>query len=135
MRGILAAMRRAVSAAAIVLALSCAHVAVYQRQVLDTLYFGTQKADGSVVADADWQSFLATEITPRFPSGLTTFDANGQWRNTTGTIERERTHIVQLVHPPSAADETALRAIISAYKTLFAQEAVLQVRSDACLPR
>jgi hypothetical protein len=128
-------MRRAASALALILTLSCANVAVYQRQVLDTFYFGTQKPDGSAVADADWQQFLATEITPRFPSGLTTFDASGQWRDARGAIKRERTHIVQLVHTPTAEDEARIRAIVTAYKSRFAQEAVLQVRSEVWLPR
>src|SRR5688500_17329335 len=44
-----------------------------------TLYFGLARPSG-VVSDANWQSFLRDEITPRFPDGLTVWEADGQWR-------------------------------------------------------
>jgi hypothetical protein len=125
---------RTASAFLVLLTLSCANLAVYEKQELETLYFGTQKPDGSApVTDAEWQQFLNDEITPRFPSGLTTWDASGQWRDQHNVIERERTHIVQIVH--GAGDEGKIAAIIEAYKKRFAQEAVFRVRSDVWMPR
>jgi hypothetical protein len=103
---------------------------------MDTLYFGTQKPDGSApVSDAEWQQFLADEITMRFPSGLTTWEASGQWRDEHKVIERERTHIVQVVHPAGGEVEGRIVAIIAAYKKRFAQEAVFRVWSDVWMPR
>src|SRR5437763_117712 len=84
----------------------------------------------SAVTDAEWQKFLAEEITARFPSGLTTWEASGQWRDEHNVIERERTHIVQVVHPASGDVEGRITAIIALYKKRFAQEAVFRVRSD-----
>jgi hypothetical protein len=124
---------RTASAFLLLLTLSCANLAVYEKQELDTLYFGTQKPEGGVVSDAEWQQFLADEITSRFPSGLTTWEAFGQWRDQHNVIERERTHIVQIVH--GSADEGKIVAIISLYKKRFAQEAVFRVRSDVWMPR
>jgi Protein of unknown function (DUF3574) len=124
---------RTASAFLILLALSCANLAVYEKQELDTLYFGTQKPEGGVVNDAEWQQFLADEITSRFPSGLTTWEASGQWRDQHNVIEREQTHIVQIVH--SSGDEAKIAAIIDLYKKRFAQEAVFRVRSDVWMPR
>jgi len=126
------AMRTA-SAFLILLTLSCANLAVYEKQEMDTLYFGTQKPEGGVVTDAEWQQFLADEITSRFPSGLTTWEASGQWRDQHNVIERERTHIVQIVHTPG--DEGKIATIIDLYKKRFAQEAVFRVRSDVWMPR
>ncbi|HSY52209.1 MAG TPA: DUF3574 domain-containing protein [Thermoanaerobaculia bacterium] len=126
---------RTVSALLVLLTLSCAGLVVYEQQEMDTLYFGTQKPDGGVVSDAEWQQFLADEITTRFPSGLTTWDASGQWRDAHNVIERERTHIVQVVHPVSREEEERLDAIIALYQKRFAQEAVFRVRSDVWLPR
>jgi hypothetical protein len=126
---------RTASAFLVLLTLSCAGLAVYERQELDTLYFGTQKPEGGAVSDAEWQQFLADEITSRFPSGLTTWEASGQWRDTHNVIERERTHIVQIVHRSSGEDEGRIAAIIATYKKRFAQEAVLRVRSDVWMPR
>lgn len=127
---------RTASALLVLLTLSCASLAVYERQELDTLYFGTQKPDGSApVTDAEWQQFLAGEITSRFPSGLTTWEASGQWRDAHNVIERERTHIVQIVHRSNGENEGRVAAIIAAYKKRFAQEAVFRVRSDVWMPR
>jgi hypothetical protein len=127
---------RTASALLVLFTLSCAGLAVYERQELDTLYFGTQKPDGSApVTDAEWQQFLADEITSRFPSGLTTWEASGQWRDAHNVIERERTHIVQIVHRSHGEDEGRIAAIIAAYKKRFAQEAVFRVRSDVWMPR
>jgi Protein of unknown function (DUF3574) len=129
-------MRRAASALLVLLTLSCAGLTVYEQQELDTLYFGTQKPDGSApVTDAEWQQFLGDEITSRFPSGLTTWDASGQWRDSHGVIEHERTHIIQLVHRANGEDEKRIAVIITLYKKRFAQEAVFRVRSEVLLPQ
>jgi hypothetical protein len=127
---------RTAAAFLVLLTLSCASLAVYEQQQMDTLYFGTQKPDGSApVTDAEWQQFLAEEITARFPSGLTTWEASGQWRDEHNVIERERTHIVQLVHPASGDVEGRITAIIALYMKRFAQEAVFRVRSDVFIRR
>ncbi len=98
--------------------------------VVETLYFGTATPDGRVSA-ADWQDFLAREVTPRFPQGLTVSEASGQWRGAGGRIVQEATHVLTLV--TADADEAALPAIITAYRTRFRQEAVLRVHHAACL--
>jgi hypothetical protein len=98
-----------------------------QVRVSDRLYFGRMRADG-LVSEADWAAFLADEVTPRFPQGLTVWSANGQWRDSASRITREPTFILELVHPLSADDDTALRAIVAEYRRRFAQESVLWVR-------
>ena len=92
---------------------------------VDTLYFGTAKPDHSVVTAAEWQKFLGDEVTPRF-EGFTHWEAHGSWKG-----ESEESHVLQIVH--AAGREDAVAAIIDAYKKRFAQEAVLQVRSDVWL--
>jgi len=108
---------------------ACANVQVFHGVASDTLYFGTQIPAGGVVSDAEWQQFLADVITPRFPDGFTTWEANGQWRDQKGVIEHERTHIVQIVKP----DEVKIREIVEIYKKQFHQEAVMCVSSDVGL--
>jgi hypothetical protein len=136
MRGILSAMRRTASALLVLLMLSCAGITVYERQEMDTLYFGTQKPDGSPpVTETEWQRFLEDEITTRFPNGLTTWDATGRWRDSHGTVEHERTHIVQIVHRANGEEEGHIAAVIALYKKNFAQESVFRVRSDVWMPR
>lgn len=63
-----------------------------------TLYFGGARPKGSV-SELEWQLFLRDEVTPRFPNGMTVWDAEGQWRGPGGEIGHERTKVLLLVHP------------------------------------
>jgi hypothetical protein len=136
MRVILFVMRRTASALLVLLMLSCSGIVVYEKQEMDTLYFGTQKPDGTPpVTETEWQRFLEDEITTRFPNGLTTWDASGRWRDAHGVVEHERTHVVQIVHRANGEEEGRIAAIIATYKKTFAQEAVFRVRSDVWMPR
>ena len=65
----------------------------YQLAVHDSLYFGTAKPDG-VVSSEDWAKFLESTVTPRFPHGLTSSRASGQWRGPDGEIVREDAHVL-----------------------------------------
>ena len=99
----------------------------------DSVYFGTGMPDGAVVTTDEWEGFLATAVTPRFPQGLTVSTVSGQWRGADGSIVREQTHVLGLVHADDAASEDAIGDIIADYKTRFRQEAVLRVRSPVCI--
>ncbi len=120
------ARARSTVLAALLLASACVHFDVYRVEVVDTLYFGTAKADGSAVSDAEWQRFVADVVAPRL-EGFTTWDADGLYRTKAGVVEHERTHIIQIVH----GDGRAIAEIIGAYKKQFAQESVLRLRSRA----
>ena len=74
-----------------------------------------------------------TVVTPRFPDGLTAWPAQGQWRSPDGAPVREASWVLNIVHAPDAASETAIVEIVDAYKTRFRQESVLRVVSDACV--
>ena len=115
--------------AALFLASACVHFDVYRVDVVDTLYFGTVKADGSVVSDAEWTRFVDVVIAPRL-EGFTTWEALGLYRTNAGGVERERTHIVQIVHA-DGKHERDIADIIAAYKKAFAQESVLRLRGRA----
>ena len=43
---------------------------------------------GGEVSEAEFQKFLDREITPRFPDGLTVYEADGQFLDSTGTLIR-----------------------------------------------
>ena len=103
-----------------------------QPAVQDSLYFGTGKAAGFVSAD-EWSAFLERVVTPRFPSGLTVSQASGQWRGADGSIVRETTYVLHLLHGNDAPSEQSVATIVAAYKTQFGQEAVLRVRAKACM--
>ena len=58
--------------------------------------------------------------------------ANGQWRGNDGSIVRESSYVLTLVHPDDAASEASIQAISQAYKTRFQQEAVMRLKQRAC---
>ena len=99
--------------------------------VSESLYFGTATPDG-VVSDEKWAAFLRDDVTPRFPDGLTTWTASGQWRGKDGIIVREKSHVLQLLHDVDEPVDADISAIITAYKLRFRQESVLRVTAPAC---
>ena len=95
------------------------------------LYFGTAKPGGSVSSE-EWSAFLAQVVTPRFPAGLSVWPASGQWQSADGSITKENSFVLSLVHAQDEATERAIQAVIAQYKSQFQQEAVLRVKSYAC---
>ncbi len=100
--------------------------------VQELVYFGTDTPIGRVTQE-DWAQFLSAVVTPRFPDGLSTWQASGQWRSASGTIIREPSYVLSLVHPDNVGANRAVEEIVSSYKTRFQQEAVLRVRSMTCM--
>ena len=93
------------------------------------LLFGT-----SHVSEASFARFLAREVTPRFPDGLTVFDARGQWRAPgSQKTSRERSKVVMIAMPPDAGNEDRLGKIIEAYKARFKQQSVGLIVRPACV--
>jgi hypothetical protein len=96
--------------------------------VATTLYFGLSSSDGSGVSEQEWQDFLDQFVTPRFPDGLTVTDAAGQYQmNQGGTIIRERSKVVTLIHDADAASRVRIAEIKAEYCRRFSQESVLSV--------
>ena len=99
--------------------------------VQELLYFGTETTSGHVTPE-DWGQFLSEIVTPRFPDGLSVWQAYGQWRSASGEMIREPSYVLSLVHPDDIATNNFVQEIITFYKTRFQQEAVLRVKSSAC---
>jgi uncharacterized protein DUF3574 len=97
------------------------------------MYFGWSVKGLPVVSVQAWSQFLASEVTPKFPDGLTVFDANGQWRSSDGRVYREATHVVLILYQADATTEGKIEAIRAAYKKQFHQEnAPLRVDATVC---
>lgn len=103
-----------------------------QLAIHDTLYFGAAKPNGVVLSE-EWAEFLKGTVSPRFPQGLTAWQASGQWRSAEGFIVRETSHVLTLVHPDDELSEKAVLEIVGTYKSKFQQESVLRARSPACV--
>lgn len=98
------------------------------------LFFGRNIGHRHAVTEAAWSRFLAAEITPRFPEGLTVLDASGQWRDKKrNMLVRERSKLVLLTLRPGAADQAKIDAIVAAYKRRFQQQSVAVLVRPACI--
>jgi hypothetical protein len=100
-------------------------------QVRTTLYFGLSRPKGSV-SELEWQIFLRDEVTRRFPDGFTVWQAEGQWQTPDGTIDREQSKVLLLVHSDTDAARQSVRAIIQAYRKAFDQQSVLWENARVC---
>jgi hypothetical protein len=95
------------------------------------LFFGSARPDGSVVTDEEFGTFVDAEVAPRFPDGLTLLVGHGQFKNGVGSVVRERSFVLILLHPgPNPAGSAGVEAIRRAYKARFAQDSVLRVDSQ-----
>jgi hypothetical protein len=101
-------------------------------QVRTTLYFGLSRPKGSV-SELEWQIFLRDEVTRRFPDGFTVWAAEGQWQTPAGSIDREASKVLLLVHADTAAARESVQAVIQAYRKAFEQQSVLWENSRVCV--
>lgn len=98
------------------------------------LMFGRDIGHHLGVSEIAWARFVAREITPRFPDGLTITDAYGQWRERpNGRIVREPSKLVVIVLPGHDDDQARLDAIVNAYKREFRQQSVGVIVQSACV--
>jgi hypothetical protein len=97
------------------------------------LMFG-RSVHGHPAADhVAWTRFLAHEITPRFPDGLTVIDAAGQWRDPSSRrIAHEPSRLVIIVTAGDVSLDGKIAAIVAAYRQRFRQKSVGVVTSAVC---
>lgn len=92
------------------------------------LYFGSEKPDGSEVTEKEFEQFVDEEVTPSFPDGLTLLTGEGQFRDSSGDIVEEPSHVLILLHPPDDTEANGeIEEIREDYKSDFEQESVLRV--------
>ena len=97
------------------------------------LFMGRSSQSVEVVDDTAWASFLEDTVTPRFPDGLTVFDARGQWRDSEGLVRKERSKLLVILAPAGDDQMRSIDEVSDEYKRRFNQESVLRVVTDACV--
>lgn len=100
-----------------------------------SLLFGLSRPDGRPITDTEWHDFLARAVTPRFPDGLSVFQASGQWRDRISLrVTAEPSRIVWIAAEPDTPDlTTRLDAIRAEYRHDFQQQSVGLVVRANCL--
>jgi hypothetical protein len=98
------------------------------------LIFGATHRNGRAIPEARWRRFLADEVTPRFPDGLTVLSGSGQWkRPDTGDIARMPVRMLLIWYAPGGDADVRIEAIRTAYKSAFDQLSVMRVDSADCV--
>lgn len=97
------------------------------------LFFGLSRSNGPDVTEEEFQHFVDTEVTPRFPDGLTLLTGRGQFKGSTGTIIQEGSKVLILLYPFNQKSNRAVEQIREAYKDTFQQESVLRVDGQSCV--
>lgn len=99
-----------------------------------TLFFGMAIPGGGKVSDGEWRSFLDTEVTPRFPDGLSVLQAAGQWKDSSsGAVVRENSRALLIWTENSPGASAEIDAIRDAYKERFSQDSVMRVDDLDCV--
>ena len=136
---------RVAAALALVLALALALAGGANAQLVDCrggqrptqvaeLMFGRNIGSRIGVSEGEFGRFVDRVIISRFPSGLTVFNAAGEWRDqASNKIVREPSKIVQIVLPGQVEDIARLNEIVEAYKTRFKQQSVGMIVRPACV--
>ncbi len=97
------------------------------------LYFGLSRADGPDITNDEFEEFLDTVVTPRFPDGLTLLTGDGQFRGENGLVIKEPSKLLILFYPWTAQRSHAANRIREIYKRDFQQQAVLRVDETSCV--
>jgi hypothetical protein len=112
----------------------CAALGGGQPMLVAELLYGRNQGGTLRVTDAEWQVYVAEELTTRFPDGLTVVDALGQWQDAGGRgLVREPSKLVLIATTPGPETDAKLTAAIAAYKGRFAQDSVGLIRRQACV--
>ena len=97
------------------------------------LLFGTQRKNAPPVSEEEWSQFVAAEVTPRFPDGLTVFTGEGQWRGADRAIIKETARMLVIWYSDTEDAHALIEAIRAAYKERFGQMSVLRADGQSCV--
>lgn len=85
------------------------------------------------ISDRDIRKFIDTEVTPRFPEGVTVVDGGGQWRGDENRLIREASKVVMIVLPEKGDPLGKVEAVRAAYRARFKQESHVVTPPPSCV--
>lgn len=99
------------------------------------LYFGlSHPQTKNIIPETDWQTFVDTCVSPRFPDGLTVLSGAGQWKNqNSNLIDKEPSRVLVLLYPRKdlKIKSEQIKIIQKNFCTRFEQQAVMRVDTRA----
>jgi len=98
------------------------------RMMETDLYFAQTRADGSLITEAEWNSFRENQIAKVFKNGCTVIKASGNWLNPdTHKLITEPSHVVICYYKRSAQMSQQIDSLRYWYKVMFNQQSILRV--------
>jgi Protein of unknown function (DUF3574) len=98
-----------------------------------SLFFGLYRPAGAPITEQEWNDFVKTEITPRFPLGLSVLSIDGQWQDrVTGHVGHEPSRLVWISTTLTPDLSGRIETIRAAYRTRFQQQSVGLVVTPGC---
>ncbi len=97
------------------------------------LFFGLSKPDGSYVTEKEFQMFIDNVVTPLFPDGLTLLSGTGQFKDSSGTVNKEGSKLLILLYPFNSESNRRIKQIRDVYTSTFQQQSVLRVDDQSCV--
>ena len=85
------------------------------------------------ITDGDFRQFVDTEVTPRFPDGVTLVDGGGQWKGDENRLIREAAKVVMIVLPEKGDPAGKVEAVRAAYRSKFRQDSVVVMPPPTCV--
>ncbi len=93
------------------------------------IYCGRNIPAGGQVSDSEFSDFLKKIVTKEFPKGLTLFNAYGQMEKASGTIVKQPTAVIVIVHEKTKSNTVKIQRIIDAYRSRFGNPQVMSISS------
>jgi len=102
------------------------------RWVRTELYFAICLVGAADTRGVQWQAFLDSEVTPRFPDGLTVLDAYGQWLASGAKVpSRLISKELVILHEDTPQRNADIEALRTAWKQATGDQSVLRVSQPA----
>ena len=106
--------------------------AEFNKFIEHRIFFGRNFPDGQSISDEAWNTFLADEITPRFPAGLSVLDVQGQWKDASGVLVKDRTKLLLILASPGDGSLQLMNEVAEQFLKTYPQGSILRSYEEVC---
>lgn len=93
------------------------------------IYLGTESIPGYDISKTEFTRFMDTVITKYFPKGFTLYETYGQMQEPNGTITKQETWVLVIVHEKTEERNKAITSVVEEYRKQFLNAEVMTTTS------
>jgi hypothetical protein len=90
------------------------------------IYLGKESIPGFEISRLQFSKFMDTVVTKYFPKGFTLYETYGQMQEPDGSITKQATWVIVIVHEKTEENEKAVETVISEYRKQFMNAEVMR---------